>query len=153
MPIDVTQVGVLLGAIVALLTFAKGVWEFSRQNALRRAEHFRFLRSQLKDTPEFRTICEHLEEDSPSLMSVSFGDKRDFLGLFEEVAISLNSGLIRPQIAHYMFGYYAIRCSESVHFWYDVNKRSPYWALFLDFAAKMKAVEERSPRSTRNYRF
>jgi hypothetical protein len=40
-----------------------------------------------------------------------------FLGFFEEVALMMNSGLIRKEVAHYMFGYYAIHCWDSKNFW------------------------------------
>jgi hypothetical protein len=41
-----------------------------------------------------------------------------------------------------MFGYYALRCWESQHFWADVNRDSSYWALFRDFVEQMKQAED-----------
>ncbi len=37
-----------------------------------------------------------------------------------------------------MFGYYALLCLESREFWQDVNRLSPYWMLFSDFAVRCK---------------
>jgi hypothetical protein len=62
--------------------------------------------------------------------------------LFEEVTLLMNSGLIRKPVAHYMFGYYAIRCWESENFWSDVNRDSPYWAALRTFVDEMKNVED-----------
>lgn len=45
-------------------------------------------------------------------------------------------------VSHYMFGYYALRCWESQHFWADVNRDSSYWALFRDFVEQMKQAED-----------
>ena len=53
-----------------------------------------------------------------------------------------NSGLLRTSVAHYMFGYYAIRCYQSKNFWNDVNRDSYYWAIFVNFARKMEAIEK-----------
>lgn len=65
----------------------------------------------------------------------------------------MNSGLVRKDVAHYMFGYYAIRCWESEHFWSEVNRKSIYWALFRDFVEKMKAIEKTFSFRGRRYRF
>lgn len=80
------------------------------------------------------------------MKEIPFSDKRDFLGLFEEVAIMMNSGLIKKEIAHYMFGYYAIRCWEGKNFWHSVNKTSLYWQVFIDFVTEMKDIENKPNR-------
>jgi len=54
----------------------------------------------------------------------------------------MNSGLIKPQVAHYMFGYYALLCWESEEFWTGVNRLSDYWSLFADFCEQMKLQHE-----------
>jgi hypothetical protein len=48
----------------------------------------------------------------------------------------LNLGIIRREVAHYMFGYYAIRCWDSDASWHGVNRNSPYWSLFKNFASR-----------------
>ena len=94
-----------------------------------------------KDNQVFRELCALTETDAQDLRETPFKDKRDFLGFFEEVALMTNSCLIREAVAHYMFGYYAIRCWESRNFWHGVNRESPYWSLFRDFVERMKAHE------------
>ena len=131
----------VLGAAIALFSLVKGVFEFSRQAAQRRSEHFLEMRSRLKENTTFKEICALIEVDDPRLENVPFKEKRDLIGFFEDVALMMNSNLIKPAVAHYMFGYYAIRCWESKHFWSNVNRESQYWALFADFAGEMKRVE------------
>jgi hypothetical protein len=111
------------------------------------------MRYRLKDSAVFQEICALLEADDQKLDEVPFKDKRDLLGFFEEVALMMNSGLIRKNVAHYMFGYYAIRCWESEHFWSNVNRESIYWALFRDFATTMKTMEKTFGVTTAQYRF
>ena len=68
---------------------------------------------------------------------------RSFLRYFEEIALMVNSGLLRKDVAHYMFGYYAIRCWESDYFWTHLNRQGPYWALFREFAGEMARMEKK----------
>jgi len=150
---DGKDVATILGSVIALLVLGKGVFEYASQGAQKRAEQFFAIRARLKDNESFKEICDLLERDDPSLASIAFKEKRDFLGLFEEVTLLMNSRLIRKPVAHYMFGYYAIRCWESEHFWADVNRESPYWAAFRKFVAEMRAVEDGFEYKPRRFRF
>jgi hypothetical protein len=58
-----------------------------------------------------------------------------------------NSKILKTGIAHYMFGYYAIRCVDSKNFWSGINKESGYWALFISFASEMKKMEAGLPNN------
>jgi len=138
---DAKDLATILGVAIALVTVIKGVFEFTQQGAQKRAEQFTAMRRHFKEDQSFKEICDLLETDDPKLREISFKDKRDFLGFFEEIALMFNSGVIRLGVAHYMFGYYAIRCWASENFWSSVNRNSPYWSLFKDFAAVMKTVE------------
>lgn len=128
-------------AIIGIATLVKGVIEYTAQGAQKRAEQFLEMRKRLKDNATFKELCALLETDDPGLIAIPFKEKRDLLGFFEEVALMLNSGLIREPVAHYMFGYYAIRCWESNNFWSGVSRESTYWSLFRDFVKRMKARE------------
>lgn len=139
---DWKDLATIVGAVVAFVTLLKGVIEYTKQGAQKRAEHFIEMRKRLKENLTFKQICALTEGNDEQLKKLQFSDKRDFLGFFEEVALMVNSGLIKKEVAHYMFGYYALRCWESDSFWMGVNRDSPYWALFKDFATQMKEVEE-----------
>lgn len=147
------SIATIVGAILALVALIMGVIEYAHQGAQKRAEHFITMRKRLKESVFYEEICALIEIDDEGLRGTPFKDKRTFLGLFEEVAIMMNSGLIRKQVAHYMFGYYAIRCWESANFWHGVNRDSFYWSVFRDFAAQMKELERGYSFKRRNYRF
>ena len=147
------DVATVAAGVIALLTFITGVIEYSRQGAQKRAEHFLEMRKRLKDNQTFKHICDLLEGDNPELLNVSFKDKRDLLGFFEEVALMMNSNLIRREVAHYMFGYYAIRCWQSENFWSNVARNSMYWKLFRDFAIEMEKVEKSFSFNSAKFKF
>jgi hypothetical protein len=128
---DITAI---IAVILTLITLIKGVFEYVIQGRQKRAEHFFNLRKKLKENETFKLICFQLETGDRAVSTISFADKRDFLGLFEEVAIMRNSGLINSNVAFYMFGYYALLCWNSDGFWADVNRNSIYWKIFAEFA-------------------
>jgi hypothetical protein len=132
----------VIGAVVAAFTLAKALFEYIRQNAAKRAEFFITMRARLKENETFRNLLDQIEHDDPNLGGIDFKEKRDLLGFFEEIALMLNSGIVRADVAHYMFGYYAIRCWESEHFWQGVNRESQYWSAFADFVVRMKSIEQ-----------
>jgi hypothetical protein len=137
------DIAIILGGIIALFTFINGLLEYKRQGSQKRVEHFVTLRRRLKENPSFKEICSLLSDNSPLLAEYDAQDKRDFLGLMEEVAMLTNSGLIRREVAHYMFGSYAVMCQESEFFWHNVDKDDIYWTLFHEFARSMKLEQDR----------
>lgn len=147
------DVAAIAGAIVALAALLKGVLEYELQGRQKRAEHFITMRQRFKGNETFRELCAMCEQDDEKLRTVPFKDKRDILGFFEEVALMTNSGLLRPRVAQYMFGYYAMSCWRSVNFWNGVNKESLYWTLFRDFVARMEVEEQKFRNSRSGLRF
>jgi hypothetical protein len=146
---DIVQNAAGISAIIATLTlfigvvaFAKSVLEYVKQNSLKRFENFQEMRKRFRDE-NFQEICYLLEEDDPKLLDLHYKQRRDFLGFYEEIALMHDSRLLKTPIAHYMFGYYAIRCYESVNFWHGLEKDSLYWSLFVRFAKQMKEIEDR----------
>ena len=138
------------GATVAVLTFAVGVGtflkailEYKRQNRAKRFEIFQGLNKRF-DEPEFMRLREMLDWNDPALVTTDYTLKHNFLGFFEEIAISVNSEVMDAEVAFYMFGYYAIRCWESESFWLGdrmIEKESIYWSLFRAFATRMMKME------------
>ena len=143
----------VVGAIVALSSLLLSINEYKRQGSQKRAEHFLELRRKLKTNPSFQSIVDMLEYDAPELSSVAYIEKREFLGALEEVALMMNTGLIRPEVAYYMFGYDTIRCWDSQHFWSDMNRESTYWGLFRKFAQMMKRFEDAGELDPGSLRF
>ena len=137
-------------ASIALATLIKALIEYRQQGRQKRADRFFELRERLKGREEFLRLAALLDDGAVGdasgqaanreLQDTPFRVKREYLGLFEEVALAVNSGLVDVRVAHYMFGYYAILCQDSDAFWSGVNRLSPYWALFNDFCEQMREL-------------
>jgi hypothetical protein len=81
---------------------------------------------------------------SQALAAIPASEKFEFLGAYEELALLVRSGLVRAEVAHYMHGYYAIRCKHSGGFWKGhaaPTLASYYWSLFADFVNEMERLE------------
>jgi hypothetical protein len=143
---------------ISLLTWMKGVYEYTRQLAQKRSEQYAEMRKRFRESEVISKLISMLEKNDSNLAEVSWSEKVELLGFYEDIALMVNSGLIKRDVAFYMFGYYAIRCWESEYFWDDVNRDSPYWSLFRIFASQMKAIEELFVENSflfraKNYRF
>jgi hypothetical protein len=152
--IEIVQIFIaVIGIALAVSTTLVGISQYRVQNRQKRAEFFIQLRRKLKENPIFKQICNLNESDSEELRKISLQDKRDFLSLFEEVALMMNSGLISPKVANHMFGYYAIRCTTCVNFWKDQDGKkqlSPtddYFSLFQNFVIQMDEIANKMNRS------
>ncbi|MEX2029579.1 MAG: hypothetical protein WD906_01195 [Anaerolineales bacterium] len=150
---DLASVAVILGALLGVPTLIIGVIEFSRQGAQRRASHYLEQRKRFRTDTILYEIIGLLEADSPKLRRYSTPDRAHLLGMFEELALLLNSGLVTRHVAHYMFGYPALLCWKSRNFWHGLDRDSNYWALFRDFAMQMKTVEDSFSFNRRDFRF
>src|SRR5689334_13590274 len=98
----------MVAALVGVATGVMALFQYKKNNALKRVEHFCYLNEKLTETPKYLRIADLLQSESPDIADVSISDKTEFIGLYEIVALSLNSKLIKPEVAFYMFGYYAI---------------------------------------------
>jgi hypothetical protein len=150
---DYKDIAAIGGVVIALLALIKGVYEYVKQGSQKRAEQFLDMRKRLKENDTFRELAALIEMNDPELLKVPFKDKLYYVGFFEEIALMLNSGLIRVQVAHYMFGYYAIRCWDNEYFWSDMNRNTQYWTAFKDFVDRMKAIEASFKYDRRKFRF
>lgn len=142
----------IIGGVTAFITFIVGIAEYVKQGTQKRAEQFVEMRKRFKENESFREISSLLENDDLKLASEPYKDRRDYLGFFEEIALMVNSSLIKVDVAYYMFGYYVIKCWESSNFWIDIHKESQYWILFKEFYLKMKKAEENFHYEEKNFR-
>jgi len=129
-----------VATVIALFTVIRGVLEYARSNAQKRAELFFALRKRFDESAGMRRIRAALDAaDDKLLKSIAKSDKIDFLTFYEDVALLMNSKLMREPNAHYMFGFYAIEADGSAAFWTSLNRDLAYWSVFRDFAERMKA--------------
>jgi len=136
------DIGTLIAAVVAIGVAIIGIFEYKNQNKLKRVEQFIGLRKRFKENDVFNKIRELLLHNDENIKNVPTKEKTDFLGFYEEIAIMVNSGVMRKKVSYYMFGYYAIRCWESEGFWCNIYRNSIYWSVFKKFAEDMKKIEK-----------
>jgi hypothetical protein len=141
------------GVAVALGTLVRAYLEYAQQGRQRRAELFFTLRGRLKaenlgriaELVDLTASGDQAEAEAAkhSLVETPLRDKRDYLGLFEEVAVFMEKGQVEPRLAHYMFGYYALRCRECGEFWSNIAFTHDYWTIFHDFCEDTARFRER----------
>lgn len=139
-------------AIIAAVTILKGYAEYKLSAVQKRVELFEKYHQKLKGNETFKRIIELLEDDSTDIINVPRTDRYFYLGYFEEIALLVNSGILKPEIAHYMFAYYAKLCWTNDNFWHDINRNSIYWRVFREFVEQMIKLEEKNmtiPTNTR----
>jgi len=131
-------------ATIAAVAIIKGYAEYKLNAVQKRVELFEKYRVKLKENETIRNIIDLLEHNDPNIRQVHRTERYFFLGFYEEIALLVNSGVLRPEIAHYMFAYYAELCWDSDSFWHDINRNSMYWRVFREFVEQMKDLENKN---------
>lgn len=149
----VKNLSIIVAGIVALVTFFTGVAEYARQGRYRKTEAFVQMRRRFLENHEFRRILDFAAVDDPLLAKVSIQDRRNLIGFLEEIALMVNSRMIHPQVAYYMFGYYFRIVDRSEHIWAGLDRSSRYWSVFRTFAAEFEAADKQPPPSTSKLRY
>ncbi|QFG31795.1 hypothetical protein F6476_22775 [Pseudomonas umsongensis] len=151
----VKDVFTIIGVVVTAVALVLAVLEYRQQGAQKRVEAYFNIERTLWSEKVFQEINELLLAggDSELLAKIPLSTKLEYLGIYEEIALMLNSKLIKEDVAHYMFGYLAIKCYESKPFWVGENKDDIYWSLLGDFVTKMKHIEEEFIFDRRKLRF
>jgi hypothetical protein len=146
------DVAIILAGFVGLITFFTGTLEYVRQGHQQRASRFVEMRRRFLETPLFREILNLLPADDVALRDIPIQDRRNFGGFLEEVALMVNSKLISPRVAHYMFGDYVSLAAKSENFWYGLDRDGVYWTVFRQFARSLddqRAMEPAEPDALR----
>ncbi|MDR3691522.1 MAG: hypothetical protein P4L46_19235 [Fimbriimonas sp.] len=147
------DLAIIFGGVLAMTTFLSGMLEFIRQGRQHRATHFVEMRRRFLEDPLFRDILNLLASNPVGLPDTPIQDRRNFVGFLEEVAVMVNSGLIKQEVAHYMFGYYVLLTDRCEPFWEGLDRGSQYWSVFRRFAKDMDALSRAEPSSQPVLRF
>jgi hypothetical protein len=129
---------IIVASLFTVIAFFSGIWEYRRRTRQERAENLLQMRRRFLETPAFREILEALMTQDPRITETSLTDRRSFAGFLEEIALLANSHLMRPEVAHYMFGYYVLLTDDSAPFWEGLDRESVYWSQFRLFAARIR---------------
>lgn len=147
----IKDLAIIVAGVVALTTFITGALEYYRRGRQERAQNFVAMRRRFLETQQYREILDLLAAQSPELAAYSIQEKRNFVGFLEEVALMVNSRLIRREVAHYMFGYYVLLVADHDPFWVGMDRGSEYWTVFRQFAEQMRSELTRHPRQPLRY--
>jgi hypothetical protein len=137
----------VLTPVVGAFAAFYGIAQYRKQNLQKSADMFFAWRKEIDE--EFGDIQRLLDGDDPEkdgaeLRKISFEKREAFVTFHEEIALALNSGLLKPEVALYIFGQYAILCWDNSYFWEDLNRNKWYWHLFKEFVVKMRALREKA---------
>ena len=131
---------IIVGGAIAFITLWQGLFQYTRQNHANRANQLIQMRRRFLEEKSFQDILSLIHDGCPDITKTSIQDRRNLVGYFEEVALMMNSGLIRPEVAHYMFGYYVLLIDNCEQFWDGLDRDGDYWAVFRAFAQRMKSM-------------
>jgi len=140
------EIAIVLSASIGAFTFIVALLQYRRNSKLTRVEKFQEMRKAYLDRDCISRLLPLIETDDEALSHEPYQAKMTLLGFYEEIALLYKSKAIKRNVVHYMFGYYAIRCWESENFWQDLNRDSPYWALFKWFVDDMRRNEGKFKR-------
>ena len=134
------DLSIIVAGLIAFITLWQGLFQYARQNHAARANQFIQMRRRFLEDAIFRRLLTMIFEGDASIANEPIQDRRNFIAFFEEVALLVNSGLIKPEVAHYMFGFYAIQIDENEPVWSGLNKDGEFWRVFRDFVADMRKI-------------
>ena len=134
------DVSIIVAGAIAFITLWQGLFQYTRNNHAARANQFIQMRRRFLEEKSFQEILTLIHEKCDDVATKSIQDRRNLVGYFEEVALMVNSGLIRPEVAHYMFGYYVVLIYDCEKFWENLDRQGDYWAVFRAFAKKMRTM-------------
>jgi hypothetical protein len=141
--VTIKDISIVVAGIATLAGFMAALAEYARQGHMRRAEQFVMLRRRFLETPSFQPILRLLDADAPGLAEIPLQDRRNFLGFLEEVQLMVDSRLVRPQVAHTMFGRYVLLADASENLWHGLDRNDRYWAVFRRMVVDHRRLEER----------
>ncbi len=147
------DISIVIAGAIALITFVTGTMEYRRRGKQERAETFVHMRRRFQESPTFRHILDLVTTDDPTLANISIQDRRNLVGFLEEVGLLVNSGLLKPEVARLMFGWYVELVDQSQHFWTGLEPDSDYWHLFRRFAERMRSLKGRPPAPDEHMNF
>lgn len=140
------DVSIIVAGLVAFVTFWTGLVQYIKQGHQARAGQFIQMRRRFLEDQTFRRILNLVAVGDDSITHESIQDRRNLVGFLEEIGLMTNSGLIKPEVARYMFGYYVLLIDDSEPFWEGLNRDSEYWTVFRKFAKTIRAIDPAKAR-------
>jgi hypothetical protein len=137
-----------LSLIVAVGTLVKAVVEFRLQNRLKRFEKYQQMNRFYTDDPTLTALRDALRTGGEVLATYDVIEKYKFMAFYEDIAMMCQSGLMRMEVAAYLFGYDARQASNLPEFVANLGdiRSDQNWALFWSFCGRLDAYVARFDR-------
>jgi hypothetical protein len=145
------DIATIIGGLVLLLTFIKGTIEYVRQGSQKRVELFLTLEKNFRENINFQEIRNLIAKNNPKVAELPKKTRSDYAGFFELIALLTNSGVLKKEVACYIFSADAVLCWENEHFWKDFDKSDQHWGLLRVFVEEMKALRPKLKITKRKY--
>jgi len=145
------DIAALIGGLVLLFTFIKGTIEYIRQGTLKRVELFLSLEKAFRENTDFQEIRNMIAQNDPKVAELTKKRRRDYAAFFEIIALLINSGLIKKEIACYMFSSNAYLCWNNKYFWEGFEKNDLNWGMLRIFVEEMTSVRDKLEPAERKY--
>lgn len=125
----------------------KDNYDKENSSRLKRVDFFINQHRRLFDNEDlYSVLC--LIDDDNILLAAGNGmadKKRKFLTYLEEISLLVESRQIEKDVAHYMFGYYALCALKGKNFASGIDTSKKYWGLLYKFAAESRDFFEANP--------
>jgi hypothetical protein len=126
---------------VGLFAFVKGLLELIHSNAIRRYEKFHEMSVRFDSNDDIQRVCALLHGASESGHTLTKRSKEVFICFLEEIYFMMRSGLMKPDLALYTFGYYGKMALDGDEFWQKLNRSEPFYVHFLTFCRLAKSYQ------------
>ncbi|MBL8048485.1 MAG: hypothetical protein JNJ45_07375 [Chthonomonas sp.] len=144
------DIAIIAGGAIGFITLWQGIYQYAKQGRFTRVNQFVSMRRRFLEDETYRRIMALILEGSPAVAAEPVLDRRALAGFFEELAIMMNSGVLKPEVVYYMFGSFALKIDESKGFWHGLDRDSHYWTVFRTLIADLREYEaKRRPASLR----
>lgn len=133
----------IVGGIIGLVAFVKGVIELVHSNAIHRYEKFHQMSVRFDENEDIQKVCALLH-DAGHPGTLTKQQKEVFICFLEEIQFMINSGIMKRDLALYTFGYYGKMAMESEKFWQELNRNEPFYAHFMEFCNQARSYQPTS---------
>lgn len=145
------DISIIVGGVIAFITLWQGMLQYGRQLRFIKVNQFIDMRRRFLEDQSFRRILSLVWEGSPAVAAEPVLERRNLAGFFEELALMMNSGVLKPEVIYYMYGNSALKLDECKGFWHGLDRDSPYWKVFHEFIADLRRYEKNElPRKRRD---
>ena len=129
-----------LSLIVAIGTLVKALAEFRLQNSLKRFEKYQAMNETYSTSITLTSMRDALRAGGEPLEKYDVIEKYKFMAFYEDIAMMCQSGLMRMEVAAYLFGYDARLAASNSTFAANLGnaREDPNWTLFWSFCDRLE---------------